>query len=126
MRYRAFAVSLLAAAATLATGASAVQAAPTTAAAAQAVSCSVTYPAWVVGYTAVVTVNGPTSGWSIPYIVPNGHRNTVVWGARASNGTASNLAWNGNLAAGQTATFGLVFTSPVGDSSRAEFPTCSS
>lgn len=128
-RYRAVVVSLLAAAATFATGAATATAAPVrTDVQASASTCSVEFPDWVIGYTAVVTVTGPTSGWSVPYVVPSGQQNTVVWGARNSlsgqNGTASNTVWNGNLGSGQSTVFGLVFTKAVGDNRVTSFPTC--
>jgi hypothetical protein len=134
MRYRAIVVTLLAAAATPATGTPAAQAMPAgdalsqTAAQTTAVSCSVRFSQWGPGYTAYVTVTGPVLSWSIPFVIPSGHQVTQVWNARVTvsgqNGTASNESWGGGVGSGPISTFGLIFTRPFGDTRLATFPTC--
>ena len=89
--------------------------------------CTFRIDAWDVGYVAYVTVNGPRSGWSIPFTV--GANNTFVnsWNAVLSgtgtNRTATNMSYNGNLAAGQSTQWGFQSTRPAGGP-LPTFPDC--
>jgi hypothetical protein len=81
-------------------------------------TCSVRFDQWAVGYVAYVTVNGPRTGWSIPFTL--GANNTIVssWNANISgtgtSRTATNVGHNGNLAAGQSTQWGFQGSRPSG------------
>jgi hypothetical protein len=81
-------------------------------------SCSVHFDQWATGYVAYVTVNGPTSGWSISFTL--GANNTIVssWNANLTGSgtsrTATNMSFNGNLAAGQSTQWGFQGSRPSG------------
>jgi hypothetical protein len=80
--------------------------------------CSYRFDAWDTGYVAYVTVNGPTSGWSIPFTL--GANNTISnsWNATISgtgtSRTATNVSYNGNLSAGQSTQWGFQASRPSG------------
>jgi hypothetical protein len=65
-----------------------------------------------------VTVNGPTSGWSIPFTL--GANNTISnsWNVTISgtgtSRTGTNVSYNGNLAAGQSTQWGFQSSRPAG------------
>ncbi|GAA4608503.1 alpha-L-fucosidase 2 [Actinoplanes octamycinicus] len=72
---------------------------------------------WSGGFQAEVTVTAGTqaiSGWTVSWTFPGGQTVSQVWnGAFAQSGaavTVTNAAYNGALAAGATATFGLIAT----------------
>jgi len=81
-------------------------------------TCTFRFDQWDVGYVAYVTVNGPRSGWSIPFTL--GANNTIVnsWNATISgtgtSRTATNVSYNGNLAAGQSTQWGFQASRPAG------------
>ena len=74
-----------------------------------------------------MTVNGPTSGWSIPFTF--GSCNSIVssWNATVAlsgtSGTATNLSYNGTLASGQSAQWGFQGSRPSGGA-LPSFPSC--
>ncbi|WP_234534282.1 glycoside hydrolase family 9 protein [Streptomyces shenzhenensis] len=81
-------------------------------------SCAVTYKvdnAWSDGFTATVTVkNTGTSavgGWQLTWSYPGGQRVTSAWNATVTQSgadvVARNADWNGTLAPGATASFGV-------------------
>ena len=79
-------------------------------------TCTATYRtvnAWPGGYQAEVTVKAgaPTTSWSVTW-TPSGETVAQVWNGTlsAQNGriVVGNVDWNGRLAAGGTATFGLL------------------
>ena len=83
-------------------------------------ACSATYSAvnsWSGGFQANVTVkagNSALNGWSASFTFPGGQTVSQVWGGKATSSGSpvrvSNEGWNGTLAAGGTATFGLIGT----------------
>jgi len=81
-------------------------------------TCTYRIDSWDVGYVAYVTVNGPRSGWSIPFTI--GANNTISnsWNATISgtgtSRTATNMSHNGNLAAGQSTQWGFQASRPSG------------
>jgi hypothetical protein len=81
-------------------------------------TCTFRIDAWDAGYVAYVTVNGPRSGWSIPFTL--GANNTIVnsWNATISgtgtSRTATNMSYNGNLSAGQSTEWGFQANRPSG------------
>jgi endo-1,4-beta-xylanase len=81
-------------------------------------TCTYRFDSWDVGYVAYVTVNGPRSGWSIPFTL--GANNTISnsWNAVISgtgtSRTATNASYNGNVAAGQSTQWGFQASRPVG------------
>ncbi|MFE9678494.1 cellulose binding domain-containing protein [Streptomyces sp. NPDC006259] len=93
-------------------------------------ACRVTYGTnvWQGGFTADVTVantgSTPVNGWKLGFTLPTGQRITSSWGATvsASSGpvTATNLAYNGQIAPGGQGTFGFqgtyggTFAKPTG------------
>lgn len=88
-------------------------AAPATAA--TAVTCTYTVSStWIGGFTASVDItnNGPAiNGWTLRWTFPTPTTNVGAWSAviteQAGNrATATNMAWNGTIATGQTASFG--------------------
>ncbi|MBO0871228.1 MAG: cellulose binding domain-containing protein, partial [Micromonosporaceae bacterium] len=80
-------------------------------------ACSVHIDSWTGGFVAYVTVNGPTSGWSIPFSLASGSSITNSWNVTLSGSgssmTGSNVSYNGNLAAGQSTTWGFQGTGSV-------------
>jgi hypothetical protein len=80
-------------------------------------ACQVTYgtSVWSGGFTADVTVTNtastPVDGWRLAFTLPSGQRVTSAWNAAItpSSGavTATNLAHNGQIAAGGKVTFGF-------------------
>ncbi|HEY7226169.1 MAG TPA: cellulose binding domain-containing protein [Micromonosporaceae bacterium] len=80
--------------------------------------CSFHIDSWDVGYVAYVTVNGPRSGWSIPFTL--GANNTIInsWNVVISGSgtsrTGSNASYNGNIAAGQSIQWGFQASRPAG------------
>jgi hypothetical protein len=84
-------------------------------------ACKVAYATnvWQGGFTADVTVtntgSSPVRGWSLAFTLPSGQRITQAWNANLSGAsgavTASNVAHNGEVAAGGQATFGFQGTS---------------
>ncbi|MFF9523912.1 cellulose binding domain-containing protein [Streptomyces achromogenes] len=93
-------------------------------------ACEVTYATsvWPGGFTADVTVTNtaatPVDGWRLAFTLPSGQRVTSAWnaGITPSSGavTATNLAHNGQIAAGGRVTFGFqgaysgTFAKPAG------------
>ncbi|GAB7048134.1 GH12 family glycosyl hydrolase domain-containing protein [Catenuloplanes indicus] len=79
--------------------------------------CTITYDtnAWNSGFTANVTVRNTGStainGWDLGFTLPSGQRIGNSWNATVTqNGqtvSAKNIAWNGVIAAGGSATFGF-------------------
>ncbi|MEU4780770.1 cellulose-binding domain-containing protein [Micromonospora sp. NPDC023633] len=71
--------------------------------------------AWGNGFTADVQVTNTESsavnGWTLTYNLPAGQQVTSAWNATVSQSgstvTARNISWNGSLAPGGTASFGL-------------------
>ncbi len=68
---------------------------------------------WSTGYTASITVkndtNAAVNNWSVNWQYAN-NRVTNSWNANLTGSnpyTASNVSWNGNIAAGQTVSFGF-------------------
>lgn len=91
-------------------------------------TCSYRVDSWDTGYVAYVTVNGPRSGWSIPFTL--GANNTIInsWNVNISgtgtNRTGSNVSYNGNVPAGQSIEWGFQGTRPAGGA-LPTFPDCS-
>ncbi|WP_328835351.1 GH12 family glycosyl hydrolase domain-containing protein [Streptomyces europaeiscabiei] len=83
--------------------------------------CKVAYGTnvWQGGFTADVTItntgSSPVSGWKLAFTLPSGQRITNAWNANLSGSsgavTASNVAHNGEVAAGGQTTFGFQGTS---------------
>lgn len=79
--------------------------------------CSASYTvsqSWNGGFTANVTVRAGSSainGWRVAWTWPGGQTLTNIWNASAARSgnlqSASNLSYNGSLAAGGTASFGF-------------------
>ena len=79
-------------------------------------TCNVAYTAnsWNNGFTADVRISNTGSsainGWTLSYTLPSGQQVTNSWNATVNQSgstvTARNIAWNGNLAPGGTASFG--------------------
>jgi hypothetical protein len=90
-------------------------------------SCSVTFNAWDTGYVANVTVNGPTSSWSIPFTLGSGNTITNSWSVTLSGSgtsfTGSNVSYNGTIASGQSTGWGFQATKPSGGA-LPTFPSC--
>jgi hypothetical protein len=90
-------------------------------------SCTYHIDQWATGYVAYVTVNGPTSGWSIGFTLGSGNSIVSSWNATitvsGTSGTATNAGYNGNLAAGQSAQWGFQGTRPSGGP-LPSFPGC--
>lgn len=80
-------------------------------------ACRVTYTtsAWNTGLTAAITIantsDAAVSGWSLAFTLPSGQRVTSGWGATYSPATgavtATNLNYNGTIAAGTSIGIGL-------------------
>jgi endo-1,4-beta-xylanase len=73
---------------------------------------------WRVGYVAYATVNGPRSGWSIPFTMNAsdtivGSWNATITPTSGANRTATNVSYNGNLAAGQSTQWGFQANRPA-------------
>jgi hypothetical protein len=89
--------------------------------------CTFRIDSWDTGFVAYVTVNGPTSGWSIPFTL--GANSTIAnsWnvtlGGSGTNRTGSNVSHNGNLAAGQSTQWGFQGSRPSGGA-LPTFPSC--
>ena len=70
---------------------------------------------WNYGFTDTVTVTNPgtsaTHGWTVTWTWPNGQQETSAWNASVSQSgsavTATNLSYNGAIAAGGNTTFGV-------------------
>jgi chitodextrinase len=97
--------------------------------------CSVaasTQSQWTNGYVMQVTVtnNGSSavSGWSVPFALPSGQQVTGFWGANVApatgNVTATNLSYNGTLAAGQSMSWGFQAGRPTGNTQLPALSTC--
>ncbi|MEU3090113.1 cellulose binding domain-containing protein [Streptomyces massasporeus] len=80
--------------------------------------CKVTYKItgqWSDGFQADVqltnTGTGPWTGWSLAWTFTDGQKLTQAWNAEAAQSgsavTAKNLAWNANVAAGSSVSFGF-------------------
>jgi hypothetical protein len=89
--------------------------------------CTYHFDQWATGYVAYVTVNGPTSGWSIPFTLGSGNTITSSWNATltvsGTSGTATNASYNGTVAAGQSTQWGFQGTRPSGGP-LPSFPGC--
>nr|MDT0659743.1 glycoside hydrolase family 48 protein [Micromonospora sp. DSM 115978] len=81
-----------------------------------ATACNVTYTAnsWSTGFTANITINNigdPLTGWTLGFTFPGNQRVTQGWSANwtqsGANVTATNAAWNGNLATGASTSIGF-------------------
>jgi len=80
-------------------------------------TCKVTYnaPSWNTGFTASVRITNtgttPLNGWTLKFSFANGQQVQQGWSANwtqsGANVTATNAAWNGTLAPGQTADIGF-------------------
>lgn len=80
-------------------------------------ACKVAYTTnvWQGGFTADVTItntgSSPVSGWKLAFTLPSGQRITSSWNANLSPAsgavTASNMAYNGEVAAGGQVAFGF-------------------
>ena len=102
-----------------------------TAVCAQTASASCTYTVdneWNTGFTATITVKNDTSaaisGWNVSWQYAT-NRISGGWNANITGSnpySASNVSWNGNLAVGQSASFGLQGNKNGGS---AERPTVS-
>ncbi|MET9684342.1 GDSL-type esterase/lipase family protein [Streptomyces coeruleorubidus] len=88
---------------------------------------------WQGGYQGEVTVTNTSasaaSGWTATVVPAGGARLTQVWNGThttAADGTATvtNVAWNGALAPGASATFGFVATAPATAGAPAATVTC--
>ncbi len=81
-------------------------------------ACTYHIDQWADGYVVTVTVNGPASGWSIPFTLGANNTLTNSWNAVVSgsgtNYTATNTSYNGNLASGQSTQWGFQGTRPSG------------
>ena len=91
-------------------------------------TCTYVIDAWNEGYVAHVTVYGPTNGWSIPFTIDPNSTIVTSWNATISpssgaNRTATNVSYNGDLSAGQSAQWGFQATRP-GGAPVASFPSC--
>jgi hypothetical protein len=97
--------------------------------------CSVaasTQSQWTNGYVMQVSVtnNGSSamSGWSVPFALPSGQQITGFWGAgvgpNTGNVTATNLSYNGALAASQSTTWGFQVSRPSGSTQTPALSTC--
>jgi endo-1,4-beta-xylanase len=81
-------------------------------------TCTFRFDQWEVGYVAYVTVNGPRSGWSIPFTMNAadtivGSWNATITPSSGANRTATNVSYNGNLAAGQSTQWGFQANRPA-------------
>jgi hypothetical protein len=80
--------------------------------------CTFRFDQWQTGYVAYVTVNGPTNGWSIGFTLGASNTITNSWNATITGSgtsrTATNVSYNGNLAAGQSTQWGFQATRPSG------------
>jgi poly(3-hydroxybutyrate) depolymerase len=105
---------------------------PTTTPPAQPGGCSAAYrvvSTWPGGFQAEVTVSNtgssPTSGWNVTWTAPSGQSITQIWnGTLTTSGstvTVTNVAYNGTLAPGTSATFGVLVS---GSSTPAPNPVC--
>jgi len=81
-----------------------------------ATACDVVYSTndWNNGFTANVTIENlgdPLTGWTLRFTFPGGQRVTQGWSANWTQSgnvvTATNAAWNGNLATGQSTNIGF-------------------
>jgi alpha-galactosidase len=81
--------------------------------------CQVTYAItgqWSGGFQGDVTIrntgNTAVNGWSLRWSFPNGQQITQAWNAGYTQSgaevTATNVAWNGSISPGGTATFGFI------------------
>ena len=93
--------------------------------------CAATYEvgnAWDGGFQAQVTVRntgaGPISGWTVSWSYGGGQTVSQVWNGTLLSGgptvSIDNAAWNGELGAGATTSFGLIGSGSGG----AVTPTC--
>lgn len=89
--------------------------------------------AWQGGYQAEVTVRNtsaaPVTGWRVTVVPADGARVGQVWNGTlgtAADGTATvtNASWNGTLAPGASAAFGLIATAPATSSTPAATVDC--
>ncbi|GAA2337087.1 cellulose binding domain-containing protein [Dactylosporangium salmoneum] len=80
-------------------------------------ACTATYKVtnqWQGGFQAEVTVKATTAitGWTTRFTFANGEQVTQSWNATLTQSgaavTASNVAWNGTLAAGATVSYGFI------------------
>ncbi|WP_327267702.1 cellulose-binding domain-containing protein [Streptomyces sp. NBC_01218] len=92
--------------------------------------CRVDYTAdqWTGGYTAQVRITNtgaPLSGWRLTWTYGGDRRVTSAWNATVTQTgrsvSAVNVAWNGALASGGTADFGLQGTWQSADSAPTDF-----
>ncbi|MFY1691625.1 glycoside hydrolase family 48 protein [Plantactinospora sp. WMMB782] len=79
-------------------------------------ACDVTYTAnsWGSGFSASITIRNvgdPLTSWSLGFTFPGNQRVTQGWSANwtqsGANVTATNVAWNGNLATGASTSIGF-------------------
>lgn len=98
--------------------------------ASQSASAACTYKVdneWNTGFVASITIKNDTgaaiNNWSVNWAYSNNHV-TSAWNASLSGTnpyTATNIGWNGNIAPGQSVTFG--FQGNKNNSAAAERPT---
>jgi len=74
--------------------------------------CSAVYTtsnAWPGGFVGLVKITAGTAinGWNVALSIPAGTAVTNVWNGTRTGNSVANATWNGKLAAGQTAEFGL-------------------
>lgn len=90
-------------------------------------SCRYHIDSWDTGFVAYVTINGPTSGWSLPFTLGSGDTIVNSWNATitgsGSNLTATNVSYNATLASGQSTQFGFQGNRPSGGP-LPTFPGC--
>ncbi|MEU8797269.1 cellulose binding domain-containing protein [Spirillospora sp. NPDC048819] len=105
---------------------------PTTPPPSSETACAATYEttgSWQGGFQGEVTVENTgtaaITAWQVSWTFGGGQTVAQSWGARVTQDgaavTAANESWNGTLAAGATATFGLIGTG----SAEAVDPSCS-
>ncbi|MFB9351334.1 GDSL-type esterase/lipase family protein [Streptomyces heliomycini] len=88
---------------------------------------------WQGGYQAEVTVRNtsaaPVTGWTVTVVPADGARVSQVWNGTlgtSADGTATvtNAQWNGTLAPGASAAFGLIATAPATSTAPAATVDC--
>jgi hypothetical protein len=90
--------------------------------------CTYRIDSWDTGFVAYIQVQGPRSGWSIPFTI--GPSTSIInsWNVTISgsgtNRTGSNVSYNGNVPAGQSVEWGFQGTRPAGGP-LPTFPDCS-
>jgi hypothetical protein len=95
-----------------------------------ATACDVTWTAstWSTGFTAEVKLTNnaaPLTAWTLTWTFPGDQRITSAWNAGVTQSgqavTATNVAWNGSLATGASASFGVQGTTTGTNTAPANF-----